>query len=149
MVKEIDKFLIDTAGPKLCHRVTCVKSQTTNTRNNICEVAHSIYGPGMKCAGHKPEPNKKGFCSLQHRLKNQGRNYLDLTPNSHYITNIRGNVQQLQGRINNQILGVNPFTPTSDQDRISPYNINTISSSQKYVENFEISTQNIMCLRTR
>ena len=28
----------------------------------------------------------------------------------------------------NQI--VNPFTPTSDQDRISPYNINTISSRQ-------------------
>ena len=25
---------------------------------------------------------------------------------------------------------VNPFTPTSDQDRISPYNINTISSRQ-------------------
>ena len=24
----------------------------------------------------------------------------------------------------------NPFTPTSDQDRISPYNINTISSGQ-------------------
>ena len=24
----------------------------------------------------------------------------------------------------------NPFTPTSDQDRISPYNINTISSWQ-------------------
>lgn len=31
MVKEIDTFLIDTAGPKLCHRVTCVKSQTTST----------------------------------------------------------------------------------------------------------------------
>ena len=31
MVKEIDKFLIDTAGPKLCHRVTRVKSQTTST----------------------------------------------------------------------------------------------------------------------
>lgn len=31
MVKEIDKFLIDTAGPKLCHRVTSVKSQTTST----------------------------------------------------------------------------------------------------------------------
>ena len=25
---------------------------------------------------------------------------------------------------------INPFTPTSDQDRISPYNINTISSRQ-------------------
>ena len=24
----------------------------------------------------------------------------------------------------------NPFTPSSDQDRISPYNINTISSRQ-------------------
>ena len=24
----------------------------------------------------------------------------------------------------------NPFTPTSDQDRISPYDINTISSKQ-------------------
>ena len=24
----------------------------------------------------------------------------------------------------------NPFTPTSDQDRISPHNINTISSRQ-------------------
>ena len=28
------------------------------------------------------------------------------------------------------ILYVNPFTPMSDQDRISPYNINTISSRQ-------------------
>ena len=27
-------------------------------------------------------------------------------------------------------LGINPFTPTSDQDRISPYNINTISSRE-------------------
>ena len=25
---------------------------------------------------------------------------------------------------------INPFTPTSDQDRISPYNVNTISSRQ-------------------
>ena len=25
---------------------------------------------------------------------------------------------------------VNPFTPTSDQGRISPYNVNTISSRQ-------------------
>ena len=28
------------------------------------------------------------------------------------------------------ILRINPFTPTSDQDRISPYNIDTISSRQ-------------------
>ena len=28
------------------------------------------------------------------------------------------------------ILYVNPLTPMSDQDRISPYNINTISSRQ-------------------
>ena len=27
-------------------------------------------------------------------------------------------------------LSLNPFTPSSDQDRISPYNINTISSRQ-------------------
>ena len=27
-------------------------------------------------------------------------------------------------------ISLNPFTPTSDQDRISPYNINTISSRQ-------------------
>ena len=27
-------------------------------------------------------------------------------------------------------LQFNPFTPISDQDRISPYNINTISGSQ-------------------
>ena len=26
--------------------------------------------------------------------------------------------------------GVNPLTPTSDRDRISPYNINTMSSRQ-------------------
>ena len=30
---------------------------------------------------------------------------------------------------------VNPFTPTSDQDRISPYNINTIS--RRYVMRIE------------
>ena len=28
------------------------------------------------------------------------------------------------------MIGINPLTPISDQDRISPYNINTISSSQ-------------------
>ena len=28
------------------------------------------------------------------------------------------------------LVTLNPKTPTSDQDRISPYNINTISSSQ-------------------
>ena len=27
-------------------------------------------------------------------------------------------------------ISFNPFTPTNDQDRISPYNINTISSRQ-------------------
>ena len=26
---------------------------------------------------------------------------------------------------------INPFTPTSDRERISPYNINTISSKQE------------------
>ena len=45
-----------------------------------------------------------------------------------FVANLQGNVYKLKGIINNQILGVNPFTPTSDQDRISPYNINTISS---------------------
>ena len=43
-------------------------------------------------------------------------------------TNITRTVWQTVKRIINEILGVNPFTPTSDQDRISPYNINTISS---------------------
>ena len=47
-----------------------------------------------------------------------------------FVANLQGNVYKLKGIINNQILGVNPFTPTSDQDRISPYNINTISSRQ-------------------
>ena len=47
-----------------------------------------------------------------------------------FVANLQGNVHKLEGIINNQILGVNPFTPTSDQDRISPYNINTISSRQ-------------------
>ena len=27
-------------------------------------------------------------------------------------------------------MSLNPFIPTSDQDRISPYNINTVSSRQ-------------------
>ena len=47
-----------------------------------------------------------------------------------FVANLQGNVYKLEGIINNQILGVNPFTPTNDQDRISPYNINTISSRQ-------------------
>ena len=47
-----------------------------------------------------------------------------------FVANLQGNVHKLEGIINNQILRVNPFTPTSDQDRISPYNINTISSRQ-------------------
>ena len=32
--------------------------------------------------------------------------------------------------INFRMKRLNPFTPTSDRDRISPYNINTISSRQ-------------------
>ena len=32
--------------------------------------------------------------------------------------------------LNHKHQSLNPFTPTSDQDRISPYNINTISSRQ-------------------
>ena len=47
-----------------------------------------------------------------------------------FVVNLQGNAYKLEGIINNQILGVNPFTPTNDQDRISPYNINTISSRQ-------------------
>ena len=47
-----------------------------------------------------------------------------------FVANLQGNVYKLEGIINSQILGVNPFTPTNDQDRISPYNINTISSRQ-------------------
>ena len=43
--------------------------------------------------------------------------------------------QVLKKKIGKNLNGVlkyslNPFTPTSDQDRISPYNINTISSRQ-------------------
>ena len=37
----------------------------------------------------------------------------------------RNSVWSLMG-----IMGINLFTPTSDQDRISPYNINTTSSRQ-------------------
>ena len=33
-------------------------------------------------------------------------------------------------RSESQIGTLNPFTPTSDQERISPYNINTIYSRQ-------------------
>ena len=47
-----------------------------------------------------------------------------------FVANLQGNVYKLEEIINSQILGVNPFTPTNDQDRISPYNINTISSRQ-------------------
>ena len=32
--------------------------------------------------------------------------------------------------LGNSSFGLNPLTPMSDQDRISPYNINTISSRQ-------------------
>ena len=32
--------------------------------------------------------------------------------------------------LENMGIDVNPLTPMSDQDRISPYNINTISSRQ-------------------
>ena len=41
------------------------------------------------------------------------------------LTDIPGN-EQLQGQDNSK--SFNPLTPTSDQDRISPYNINTIST---------------------
>ena len=37
-----------------------------------------------------------------------------------------GNIVELAWSMDDQQL--NPFTPTSDQDRISPYKINTISS---------------------
>ena len=38
---------------------------------------------------------------------------------------------------NSEFTMCNPFTPMSDQDRISPYNINTISSRQLSDENKE------------
>ena len=41
------------------------------------------------------------------------------------LTDIPGN-EQLQGQDNSK--SFNPLTPMSDQDRISPYNINTIST---------------------
>ena len=37
---------------------------------------------------------------------------------------------------------INPFTPISDQDRISPYNINTISSGQEMRMKKNISYRN-------
>ena len=43
------------------------------------------------------------------------------------LTEIPGN-EQLQGQDNSKFF--NPLTPMSDQDRISPYNISTISSRQ-------------------
>ena len=43
------------------------------------------------------------------------------------LTDIPGN-KQLQGQDNSK--SFNPLTPMSDQDRISPYNISTISSRQ-------------------
>ena len=39
---------------------------------------------------------------------------------------------------------VNPFTPTSDQDRISPYNINTISSRQVMRIDLRISIMGLL-----
>ena len=41
------------------------------------------------------------------------------------LTDIPGN-EQLQGQDHSK--SFNPLTPMSDQDRISPYNINTIST---------------------
>ena len=46
------------------------------------------------------------------------------------VTNLQGNVQQLEGRINNQILGINPLTPMCDQDRISPHHLNQYNIKQ-------------------
>ena len=38
--------------------------------------------------------------------------------------------QLKRDRSNQLSLGFNPFTPTSDQDVVSPFNVNTISSRQ-------------------
>ena len=46
------------------------------------------------------------------------------------VTNLQGNVQQLEGRINNQILGINPLTPMCDQDIISPHHLNQYNIKQ-------------------
>ena len=48
-----------------------------------------------------------------------------------FVVNLQGNVHKLEMIINNQILGVNPFTPTNDQDRISPYNIKQVGDENR------------------
>ena len=77
-----------------------------------------------------------------HKLSGRGC-YLDLPPNSHKLftgkcvaikrENIK-EVNQLLSvlktilMVTTVFLSVNPLTPMSDQDRLSPYNINTIST---------------------
>ena len=39
-------------------------------------------------------------------------------------------INAVQVRPASKLLSLNPSTPMSDQDRISPYNINTITSTQ-------------------
>ncbi|RMX58850.1 hypothetical protein pdam_00014488 [Pocillopora damicornis] len=50
-------------------------------------------------------------------------------------------VLALCDQYDSQIMPLNPFTPTSNQDRISPYNINTISSRQLLIEDLILCFQ--------
>ena len=66
--------------------------------------------------------------------------YLDVTlnPSNHNARRIAEQFPGMKGLIlfgilleeGKEMLGINPLTPISDQDRISPYNINTISIRQ-------------------
>ena len=50
--------------------------------------------------------------------------------NSVIIENPEEKAYQLSAKQNWQFIGFSPLTPRSDQDRISPYNTNTISTRQ-------------------
>ena len=70
------------------------------------------------------------MCSLDQSQGKGNQNYIEILDYFGYfivkfsvVTNTFGHLAYLI------LITVNPLTPISDQDRISPYNINTISTS--------------------
>ena len=70
------------------------------------------------------------LCSLDQSQGKGNQNYIEILDYFGYfivkfsvVTNTFGHLAYLI------LITVNPLTPISDQDRISPYNINTISTS--------------------
>ena len=82
---------------------------------------HSLQIHFPKCIGHSEKEKKKGFSIM---MKTSQSIILARANNAHesrHLSNYTTGRPQY-------VIVVNPLSPMSDRDRISPYNINTIST---------------------